>query len=65
MFSSRPGRLKVVSSDPDDDKFFECAVALGASVIVTGDKAVLAIGEKAGVQAVSPRQFLEQFPAVE
>jgi putative PIN family toxin of toxin-antitoxin system len=65
IFSSRPRRLKVVPSDPDDDKFFECAVALGATVIVTGDKAMLAIGESAGVRAVSPREFLEDFSAAD
>jgi uncharacterized protein len=31
-------RLTVVITDPDDDRVLECAVAAGASYIVTGDR---------------------------
>lgn len=37
-------RYETVKDDPDDDKFIECAVALKAEVIVSGDKAVKEIG---------------------
>ena len=39
-FTAKTPRIKVVQEDPDDDKFIECAVALHAEVIVTGDKAL-------------------------
>jgi len=38
VFTSRTKKLRVVRDDPDDDKFIECAVALQAEVIITGDK---------------------------
>lgn len=37
------GRLKIVSSDPDDDMVVECAVLGQANYIVTGDKHLLAM----------------------
>lgn len=53
--------LKVVDADPDDDRLFECAVAAGASFLVTGDGKVLKVGRYRQVAVVTPRQFLEHF----
>ena len=39
----RPPSISIVREDPDDDKFVECAVALKAAFIVSGDKAVLKV----------------------
>ena len=50
--------LKVVAQDPDDDKFFECAVAGDASYIVSGDTGVQAVGEYRGIRVVSPAMFV-------
>lgn len=60
LFAGRTPNLRVVSEDPDDDKFFECAVALKASVIVTGDKAMLGVGNYMGIAVESPQQFLSR-----
>lgn len=49
-----------VSADPDDNKFFECAVAAGADYIVSKDKHVLEVGEYRGIQTVKPGYFVEQ-----
>jgi len=35
-------------SDPDDDKFIHCALAAGAAALVTGDRALLALGPRCG-----------------
>lgn len=51
--------LQVVEPDPDDDKFFECAVAGGATYIISGDKKVKDVGTFQGIQVVSPPIFLE------
>jgi putative PIN family toxin of toxin-antitoxin system len=52
-------QLDIVKDDPDDNIFFECAVAGGAEVIVSGDKNhVLAVKEYNGIQVLSPAQFL-------
>lgn len=63
LFTGKPPSLKVVPDDPDDDKFFECAVALKASVIVTGDKAMLRVGNYMGIGVKSPEQFLASWAA--
>ncbi|MGQ0524320.1 MAG: putative toxin-antitoxin system toxin component, PIN family [Betaproteobacteria bacterium] len=60
--TTRP--LKVVHEDPDDDMLFECAVALGAKAIVTGDKAVRKIGRYMNIEVLTPAEFLDKVNAV-
>jgi uncharacterized protein len=59
IFTTRTPRIKVVIDDPDDDKFIECAVALKAEVIITGDKALRAMGEYIGIKILTPQEFLK------
>ncbi len=47
-----------VCRDPNDDKFFECAVAGGAAYIVTEDQDILALGSFQGVRCVSAHEFI-------
>jgi putative PIN family toxin of toxin-antitoxin system len=49
-----------VSRDADDDVVLATAVAAGASLIVTGDDDLLAIGRPSGIDIVSPRDFLRR-----
>jgi len=58
LFAGKTPSLRIVPDDPDDNKFFECAVALKASVIVTGDKAMLRVANYMGIAIESPQQFL-------
>ena len=58
LFAASTPSLTVVEKDPDDDKFIECAVALKAEAIVTGDKALAAVRSYMGIQICAPRQFL-------
>jgi hypothetical protein len=60
IFTHAPPELFVVSEDPDDDKFIECAVALDSRYIVTGDKALLTIKNYMGIKILSPHEFLKQ-----
>ena len=53
-------RLKVVKKDPDDDKFFECAVAGGADFIVSGDNHLLSLREYEGIKVLSIAQFIKE-----
>ena len=55
-------RLRVVRRDPSDNKFLECAVAGKASVIISGDKALLSLGRYRRVRIQSPAQFLADHP---
>lgn len=50
-------RLQVVKDDPDN-RILECALAGHAEAIVTGDHALLALGEYRGVRIISLRHFL-------
>jgi len=59
LFTTKTPKIKIVKNDPDDDKFVECAVALKADAVITGDREVLAVKEYMGIKIVTPRQFLE------
>lgn len=61
IFTAKTPKINAVKDDPDDDKFIECAVALKAEVIVSGDKAVKEIGDYMGIRILNPRQFVDQF----
>lgn len=52
------GDLHVVTADPDDDMFIECAVVAGASMIVSGDTHLLRLIEYQGVRILNPGNFL-------
>jgi hypothetical protein len=58
LFAAATPELRIVHADPADDKFIECAVALGADVIVMGDKALRDVGTYMGIRILSPRDFL-------
>ena len=51
-------RLRIVKDDPDN-RIIECAVAAGAGVIVTGDRALLTLGEYKSVRVISLREYLD------
>lgn len=46
-----------VVEDPDDDWVIQCAMDAGASYVVTGDKALLRLGNVEGIKIVSAREF--------
>lgn len=50
-------RLHVVKDEPDN-RILECAMAGHADVIVTGDRALLALREYRGVRIISLRDYL-------
>ncbi len=54
-----PDLAESVCSDPDDDKFFACAVAGRCGLIISGDRHLLAASGWHGVEVVTPRQFLD------
>jgi uncharacterized protein len=53
--------LSVLDDEPDN-RILECAVASGASAIVTGDKELLALGSYEGVGIVTVAELLYTFP---
>ncbi len=58
MFAGKTPTLSIVSADPDDNKLFECAVALKAQIIVSGDKSVIRVRDYMGIKVENPQQFL-------
>jgi putative PIN family toxin of toxin-antitoxin system len=50
-------RLKVLRDEPDN-RILECAVTAKDEVIVTGDQAMLALGEYRGIRILSLKDFL-------
>lgn len=50
--------LHVIADDPDDDRILECAVAGGASLIVTGDRHLMRLKSFEGIGIVNLRDFL-------
>ncbi|HEY2934734.1 MAG TPA: putative toxin-antitoxin system toxin component, PIN family [Acidobacteriota bacterium] len=61
LFTAKTPKLEIVASDPGDDKFIECAVALNARVIISGDKALIDIGHYMGIKLVTPKKFLDEY----
>lgn len=61
LFTTNTPKIKAVKDDPGDDKFIECAVALRAGVIITGDKALRTMVEYMGIKIFTPQEFLKTY----
>ena len=55
-----PTRTLNVLADEPDNRILECATAGGAALIVTGDRAMLALGRFEGVEIITLRDFLRR-----
>jgi len=53
--------LRIVQDDPDDNMLFECAVALKAKTIVSGERAVRRVGRYMDIEVVTPSEFLARY----
>ncbi len=51
--------LAVITDDPPDDRYLECAVEGEAAYIVSGDQLLLRLGAYQGIPILTPRAFLE------
>lgn len=54
----QPRKTLHVLSDEPDNRILECALTAHAKVIVTGDWAMLDLGEYKGIRIVTRREFL-------
>ena len=50
--------LDVIEEDPDDNRVLECAWAVSADFIVTGDDHLLDLKEYEGIVIMNPTEFL-------
>ena len=60
MVSPAADSVEPICGDPDDDKFFLCAISAPCKVIVSGDKHLLVKSGYGGVQVLKPRDFVEK-----
>lgn len=51
----------MITDDPDDNIFLECALEAKAVVIVSGDDHLLKLQGFEGIKLLSPNQFLQQY----
>jgi putative PIN family toxin of toxin-antitoxin system len=58
LFTANTPALHVVKEDPDDNRFIECAVALKAGYIISGDRRLTGVQEYMGIRIVTPKEFL-------
>jgi len=63
VFTASTEPLRVLEKDPDDNRLFECAVALKAKWIVTGDKAVRRVERYMDIEVATPTEFLARLRA--
>lgn len=59
VFDVSRGDIPIVQSDPDDDIFLLCAVAVGASYVITNDSHLLGLGSYEGVTILRVERFLQ------
>lgn len=59
IFTAKTPILAVVTDDPDDNKFLECAVALDSKIIISGDKHLKDIKKYIDIKILSPRKFID------
>jgi putative PIN family toxin of toxin-antitoxin system len=53
-----PSKRLSVCRDPDDDKFFECALEAGAEYIVSEDRDILDVGEFEGIKTITADEIV-------
>ncbi len=58
-----PAPIARVAPDPDDDEAIACAIAAAATLLVTGDRTLLALKIHQNVEIVSPAQALQRVTA--
>ena len=50
-----------ICDDPDDDKFFSCAISGNCNVIISGDKHLLKKPGYQGILIMKPRDFTDKY----
>jgi len=50
--------LTIVTTDGSDNRYLECAIAGGATYVVTGDEHLLEIGSHKGINVITPAAFV-------
>lgn len=51
-------KLTIVTADESDNRYLECAIAGGATYVVTGDDHLLDVGNHQGISILTPAAFV-------
>jgi putative PIN family toxin of toxin-antitoxin system len=62
QYATVSGELHGICRDSKDDMVFECAINAGATLIVTGDRDLLAVQTYEMIRVVTPRTYVEGVP---
>ena len=54
-------KIKLIKTDPADNRILECALAAQADFIISGDQHLLALDEFRGIPIVTVNDFLQKF----
>lgn len=57
--------LSKICVDQDDDKFIHCALASGATHVISGDRHLLDVSGYGGIEILTPRDFFKKFIQIE
>lgn len=57
--------VNIVTDDPSDNKYIECAVAGNADALITGDKHLLVLQAYENIPIITPAQWLQRISGME
>jgi uncharacterized protein len=60
LLVSAPPLPEAVCADPNDDKFFACALASKSNIVVSGNRHLLNVTGYQNIEVLKPREFLEK-----
>jgi len=60
IFASNTPSITVIEQDPADNMFIECAVAVDAPYIISGDKHLTALKSYRGISIISLSEFIKK-----
>jgi putative PIN family toxin of toxin-antitoxin system len=58
IWSEPTETLAIVTADESDNRYLECAIAGGATYVVTGDEHLLSVGNYQGISIITPAAFV-------
>jgi putative PIN family toxin of toxin-antitoxin system len=58
IWSESTETLAIVKADESDNRYLECAIAGGATYVVTGDEPLLSVGNHQGISIITPAVFV-------
>ncbi|MCL5674820.1 MAG: putative toxin-antitoxin system toxin component, PIN family [Candidatus Omnitrophica bacterium] len=61
FFISSTPTIKIIKSDPSDNKFIKCAVSCNVNFIITGDMHLKILKQYKNIKIINPENFMAVF----